>query len=104
MTPSLAFSGPRILIFIFAQTMDMEFEIEGLRQGLLQKAEELVRLRKEVRIKESSNCFPYLIIDDFFCCAIGVEACEQPNDSDDADVDGPKFEMVYLQLIRANSN
>lgn len=31
-----------------SKTMDMEFEIEGLRQGLLQKAEELVRLRKEL--------------------------------------------------------
>ena len=38
-----------------AQTMDMEFEIEGLRQGLSQKAVELVQLRKEVNIKDFSN-------------------------------------------------
>lgn len=30
--------------------MDMEFEIEGLRQGLSQKAGEVVQLRKEVFI------------------------------------------------------
>jgi hypothetical protein len=31
-----------------SKTMDMEFEIEGLRQGLSQKAVELVQLRKEL--------------------------------------------------------
>lgn len=40
---------------MFSQTMDMEFEIEGLRQGLSQKAVELVQLRKEVVIKDSTS-------------------------------------------------
>jgi len=35
--------------------MDMEFEIEGLRQGLSQKAVELVQLRKEVVLKDSTG-------------------------------------------------
>lgn len=37
--------------------MDMEFEIEGLRQGLSQKAVELIQLRKEVVINDSINFF-----------------------------------------------
>jgi hypothetical protein len=35
----------------------MEFEIEGLREGLSQKAVELVQLRKEVVIKDSTDYF-----------------------------------------------
>ncbi len=33
----------------FPQTMDMEFEIEGLREQLTKKAVEVIFLRKEVK-------------------------------------------------------
>lgn len=34
------------------QAMDMEFEIEGLRQQLTQKAIDLIHLRKEVHARD----------------------------------------------------
>lgn len=36
---------------VFVQAMDMEFEIEGLRQQLTQKAIDLIHLRKEVHAR-----------------------------------------------------
>lgn len=36
----------------FVQAMDMEFEIEGLRQQLTQKAIDLIHLRKEVHARD----------------------------------------------------